>query len=48
VRSKLLIEIAARKDIEAYKNRHGVAEVAFFATMTADNYANKFESEGEQ
>ena len=37
VRSKLLIDSAARKDIEAYKNRHGVAEVAFFATMTADN-----------
>jgi len=37
VRSKLLIEIAARNDIEAYKNRHGVAEVAFFAMMTADN-----------
>jgi dephospho-CoA kinase len=37
VRSKLLIDSAARKDIEAYKNRHGVAEVAYFATMTADN-----------
>ena len=37
VRSKLLIDSAARKDIEAYKNRHGVAEVAHFAMMTADN-----------
>jgi len=37
VRSKLLIDSAARKDIEAYKNRHMVAEVAYFATMTADN-----------
>jgi dephospho-CoA kinase len=37
VRSKLLIDSAARKDIEAYKNRHGVAEVAYFATMTADH-----------
>ena len=27
VRSKLLIDNAARKDIEAYKNRHVVAEV---------------------
>ncbi len=36
VRSKLLIDSAARKDIEAYKNRHGVAEVAHFAMMTAD------------
>jgi len=37
VRSKLLIDSAARKDIEAYKNRHGVAEVAYFVMMTADN-----------
>ena len=36
VRSKLLIDSAARKDIETYKNRHGVAEVAYFAMMTAD------------
>jgi hypothetical protein len=36
VRSKLLIEIAARKDIEAYKNRHGVTEVAYVAIMTTD------------
>jgi len=36
VRNKLLIESAARKDIEAYKNRHVVADVAF-ATMTTDN-----------
>jgi hypothetical protein len=28
VRSKLLIDNAARKDIEAYKNRHVVAEAA--------------------
>lgn len=37
VRSKLLIDSAARKDIEAYKNRHVIAEVAYFAMMTADN-----------
>jgi hypothetical protein len=37
VRSKLLIDSAARKDIEAYKNRHVVADVANFAMMTADN-----------
>jgi len=37
VRSKLLIESAARKDIEAYKNRHVVADVANFAMMIADN-----------
>jgi hypothetical protein len=36
VRSKLLIEISARKDIEADKNRHGVAEVAYGAIMTTD------------
>ncbi len=36
VRNKLLIESAARKDIEAYKNRHVVADVAF-AMMTTDN-----------
>ncbi len=37
VQSKLLIDSAARKDIEAYKNRHGVAEVAYFAMMASDN-----------
>jgi len=37
VRSKLLIESAARKDIEAYKNRQVVADVANFAMMIADN-----------
>ena len=37
VRSKLLIDSAARKDIEAYKNRHVVADVANFAMMIADN-----------
>jgi len=35
-RSKLLIESAARKDIEAYKNRHRVTEVAYVAMMSAD------------
>jgi hypothetical protein len=37
VRMQLLIDRAARKDIEAYKNRHMVAEVANFAMMTANN-----------
>ena len=37
VRSKLLIDSAARKDIEAYRNRPVVAEVAHFAMMPADN-----------
>jgi hypothetical protein len=37
VKNKLLIESAARKDIEAYKNRHVVADVANFAMMTTDN-----------
>jgi hypothetical protein len=37
VRSKLLIESAARKDIEAYKNRRVVADVANCAMMIADN-----------
>ena len=37
MRSKLLIDSAARKDIEAYRNRPVVAEVACFARMPADN-----------
>jgi len=37
MRSKLLIDSAARKDIEAYRNRPVVAEVAHFARMPADN-----------
>lgn len=37
VKNKLLIESAARKDIEAYKNRHVVADVANFAMITTDN-----------
>ena len=37
VRSKLLIDSAARKDIEAYRNRPMVADVVHFARMTADN-----------
>ena len=37
MRSKLLIDSAARKDIEAYRNRPVVAEVARFAMMSADN-----------
>jgi hypothetical protein len=37
MRSKLLIDSAARKDIEAYRNRPVVAEVVHFAMMTADN-----------
>ena len=37
MRSKLLIDSAARKDIEAYRNRPVVAEVIHFAMMTADN-----------
>ena len=37
MRSKLLIDSAARKDIEAYRNRPVVAEVAYFARMPADN-----------
>ena len=37
MRSKLLIDSAARKDIEAYRNRPVVAEIAFFAMMPADS-----------
>jgi hypothetical protein len=37
MRSKLLIDSAARKDIEAYRNRPVVAEVAHLAMMPADN-----------
>jgi hypothetical protein len=37
IRSKLLIDSAARKDIEAYRNRPVVAEIAYFAMMPADN-----------
>ena len=37
MRSKLLIDSAARKDIEAYGNRPVVAEIAHFAMMPADN-----------
>jgi hypothetical protein len=40
VRNKLLIESAARKDIEAYKNRHVVADVAF-AMITTDNLSKQ-------
>jgi hypothetical protein len=35
--NKSFMERAAQRDIEAYKNRHVVAEVANFAMMTADN-----------
>ena len=37
VRTQLLIDSAVRKDIEAYRNRPVVAEVAHFAMMPADN-----------
>jgi hypothetical protein len=37
VRMQLLLDRAARKDIEAYKSRHVVADVANFAMMTANN-----------
>jgi hypothetical protein len=37
VRSQLLVDSAARKDIEAYKKRHVMVDVANFAMMTADN-----------
>lgn len=43
MRSKLLIDSAARKDIEAYRNRPMVAEVDHFAMMPAVTSANKFE-----
>jgi hypothetical protein len=41
-RNRLLIETAARKDIEVYKDRHTVADVA------NDGYTNKFEIEGKK
>jgi hypothetical protein len=37
MRSNLLIDSAARKDIEAYRNRPVVAEIGHFAMMPADN-----------
>lgn len=37
VRMQLLIDRAARKEIEDYKHRHMVAEVANFSMMTANN-----------
>ena len=37
VRMQLPIDRAARKHIEAYKNRHVVADVANFAMMIANN-----------
>jgi hypothetical protein len=37
MRSKLLIDSAARKDIEAYRNRPVVAEIVYFAMTPADN-----------
>jgi hypothetical protein len=37
LRMQLLIDRAARKDIEAYKNRHVVADFANFTMMTASN-----------
>ena len=36
VRSQLLLDSAARKDIEAYKERHVIVDVANFAMTTAD------------
>jgi hypothetical protein len=48
VRNKLLIESAARKDIEAYKNRHVVADVANFTMMTADSTQTNLKDRAKQ
>ena len=41
VRSQLLIDNAVRKDIEAYKNPHVIADVANFPMMNTDKDANE-------
>jgi hypothetical protein len=41
VRTQLLMDSAVRKDIEAYKNRHVVADVANLPMMNADKDANE-------
>jgi hypothetical protein len=48
VRSKLLIDSAVRKDIEAYKNRHEVANVANFTMMTADSTKTNLKEKAKQ
>jgi hypothetical protein len=48
VRSKLLIDSAVRKDIEAYKNRHVVANVANFTMMTADSTKTNLKEKAKQ
>lgn len=48
VRSQLLIESAVRKDIEIYKDRHAVADVANFIMMTADCTQAKLKEKPKQ
>jgi hypothetical protein len=48
VRSQLLIDSAAQKDIEAYKNRRVVADVANFTMMTADSTQSNLKEKAKQ
>jgi hypothetical protein len=48
VRSQLLVESAVRKDIEVYKDRHAVADVANFIMMTADSTQAKLKEKAKQ
>jgi hypothetical protein len=48
VRTQLLIDSAARKDIEAYKNRHVVTEVANFTMMNADTTQTNLKEKAKQ
>ena len=48
VRSQLLIDSAARKEIEAYKNRHVDADVANFTMMTADSTQSNLKEKAKQ
>ena len=48
VRMQLLIDRAARKDIEAYKNRHVVADGANFTMMTGDSTQSNLKEKAKQ
>ena len=48
VRMQLLIDRATRKDIEAYKNRRVVADVANFTMMTGDSTQSNLKEKAKQ
>jgi len=47
-RSQLLIDRAARKDIEAYKNRRVGADLANFTMITADSSQSNLKEKAKQ